>query len=637
MSKFAFEKKDVHEQAADEQVKHKHVPGVAYDIHDPTTKLLFMIGGGFFNEPRYYDSNRDYESFITELTTTGKISSKIVNEVGLTEQAQEVVETAQAVANGPNPEDLLVIAAWARDKTDGLRLRTTPQIMLTLAAANPATRPFVGKYGPAIMQRADEPLQVFAAYRHLFQRSKPRHKGSLPHSLRKALAAAIANFSEYALLKYDSTERPNYADLLKMVGGSKKFKKHQKAGQTGYPVSKSLFNYLVNGVIDEESSALLKARKEFFALKKEDVKTKGLKAMGVTSDTLRLAGLTWENVISHLGSSKETWELCIPMMAEMALTRNLRNFEQAGIAREAWDKVYEKLGKLEDSVQLPFRWFTAHKETAGTDAKTIIGMKLDQACANIANLPGITVALTDNSGSATGCRTSAKGSMTVADAGNTLMAVLAKKLGRNAKVGVFGDMLVWVPFSGADSCISIKEKIDACAHTDDPKKHGGLGHHHYACRGVGGGTETGVFWARDDLIEKKLKVDRIIIMSDFCCYTQGNAGIAGAARDKFHGKSIQSLCEQYRREVNPDVWVYSINLNGHGQAQTKPSGKRNVLLSGWSEKVFDILADCEGVSQDQPQEMGKKEVPAIEVLRARYKVADGQQQQAHEESAEEGV
>ena len=619
MSKFAFEKKDVHKVAAEEQVAHAHVPGVAYEINDPATKLMHMIGGGFFNEPKYYDSNRDYESFITELTTTGRISSKIVNEVGLTEQAQEVIETALAVAKSDNPEDLFVIASWARDKTEGLRLRTTPQMMLVVAAANHNTRPLLAKYGPRIMDRADEPLQVFAAFRHLYQNAKPRHKGALPHSLRKALAGAVAKFSEYEILKYDTTERPNYADMLKMLGGSKKLKKLAKDAQQGWPVSKSLFNFLVNGVVDENSSQLLQARKKFFGIDKKDVQTQGLTALGVTPDFLRLAGLTWENVLSHLGSSKEVWELCIPMMGEMALTRNLRNFEQAKISDALWSKVYEKLQGKEDSVQLPFRWFTAKNEVSTTEAKTVIDLKLDQACNNLPDLPGVTVVLTDNSGSATGCAVSAKSRLVVADAGNMLMAVLAKKLGRRVKIGVFGDMLVWVPFSQADTCLAIHEQVKKCAQTDDPKTHGGLGSNRYG-GGVGGGTETGLWWGLKDITDKKLHVDRIIIMSDFCCYTQGNANLCHGGKDHFKGMSVQSMCADYRQKVNSQCKVYSINLNGHGQAQVKPTDKQTHLLSGWSEKLVNLIADCEGLSEQQAAGEAK-EVPPLEALRAKYKIA----------------
>jgi hypothetical protein len=133
MSKLGMKKGTVHDRAADEQVAHVHVPGRAYNVADPVTKLIHTIGGGFFNEPKYYDTNRSYLEFMVELLTTGKISSTIKDEKGLTEQAREVMETATAVANGESPEDLLIIAAWARDTENGLRLRTTPQIMLALA------------------------------------------------------------------------------------------------------------------------------------------------------------------------------------------------------------------------------------------------------------------------------------------------------------------------------------------------------------------------------------------------------------------------------------------------------------------------------------------------------------------------
>jgi hypothetical protein len=632
MSKFAMEKKTVLSAAAEEQVKHRHVPGVAYEINDPYTKLIFTIGGGFFNEPKYYDTNRSDADFYAELLAQGKITSKITDDKGLTEQAREVLETITACANGDRPEDLFVIAAWARDKTNGLRMRTTPQMALVIGAQCEKSKPFVAKYATAIMQRPDEIRQVFAAYRHLFQTqakgsSRP-HKGGLPHCLRKALALTLAEASEYGLLKYDGTDRPTFGDVLKMVRGVsiRNFLEknarlnNQTFNQANWPLSKAMFEYLVNGKVVEGAPPIILARQEFMSAKAEDL----LKRADLP-DLIHKAGLTWENTISHLGSSKQTWELVIPEMSEMALTRNLRNFEQAGISKEAWDKVYEKLLGMEESVQLPFRWFTAHRQVTSTEAKSVVGLKLDQACERLPDLPGITVAFTDNSGSAVGCPVSGKSDLRVADCGNILEAVLAKKLGRRAKIAVFGDSLIWIPFSQADSCMAIKEKIDACAQRDERSTHGALAFDAYKRgTGVGGGTETGLWWGLHDLIERKEKVDRIIIMSDFCCYTQGNAGFVsyhrGRSEEQVFGKdaSIQGLVDKYRRTVNPDCRVYSINLNGHGQAQTRPSDTKTQLLSGWSEKIFDIIRETEGVQQVQGGEI-PVELPTIEVIRQRYK------------------
>src|SRR5262245_38518393 len=173
----------IHDDAFSEQVAHRHVPGRAYEVEDAVTKLIHSVGSGFFNEPKYYDSNRSAEDFARELRETGKISSVIVDRMGLTEQAREVLETAQAVASSERPEDLLIVAAWARDPRQGLRLRSTPAVLLALAAANDNTKPFVARYATAVLRRADEVRLCFATFRHLYQPGADgRHKGSLPHS-----------------------------------------------------------------------------------------------------------------------------------------------------------------------------------------------------------------------------------------------------------------------------------------------------------------------------------------------------------------------------------------------------------------------------------------------------------------------
>lgn len=632
MSKIGMKKGSVHDRAAAEQVAHVHVPGMAYQVADPVTKLIHTIGGGFFNEPKYYDTNRSCAAFLIELLSTGKISSTIKDETGLTEQAREVLETVTAVANGDTPEDLLIVASWARDTENGLKLRTTPQVMLALAAAHPKTKAFVPKYATAIIKRADEIRQVFGAFRHLFmgttgeqkaeaaKAGKPprAHRGSLPHALRKALAHALAVQSDYALLKYNGDDRPTFADVLKLVGGSKEIGKYLEkvTGQKrpNWPVGRAMFEYLVNGEYVEDLPPTLQARKQFFA-------TKDVGA--VTPELVKAAGLTWENLVSHLGSSKAVWELCIPMMGEMALTRNLRNFEQAEISKEAWEQVHERLLAVEETVQLPFRFFSADREVASPEAKGLLARLLDRAVAKVADLPGVTLVLTDNSGSAVGCAISGKSKLRVSDCGNMLEAVLAKKLGRRAIIGVFGDSMMWVPFSADDTCLAIKHRIDAVAQREERSEHGALAIPDFKTGvGVGGGTETGLWFGVDDITRRKVHVDRIIFLSDLCCYTQGDDGTAqncGVNMEEYFGKkaTMQSMVDKYRQAVNPECWVYSVNLSGHDQSQFRPNDKRTHLLSGWSEKLVDMIRDLEAgkVGEcDTPVE-----VPAIEVLRGRYK------------------
>jgi hypothetical protein len=622
MSKFGMKKGSMHDRADAEQVAHQHVPGRAYEVRDPVTKLIHTIGGGFFNEPKYYDSNRSPAQFYAELLTTGRIASAIVDETGLTEQAREVLETATAVAKGESPEDLLVIAARARDTENGLKLRATPQILLALAAAMPQTRPFVPKYATAIMRRADEIRHVFGAFRDLFMTPKPgthprQHRGALPHALRKALAHALATQSEFALLKYDSSDRPTFADVLKMVGGSEKIGRYLEKvtgeKRPNWPVCKALFEYLVNGKYVEPLPLILAARRQFFTNKE----------IGAVSLALvKEAGLTWENVVSHLGSSKEVWELCLPIMGEMALTRNLRNFEQAGISASAWDQIYERMLGVEDTVQLPIRYFAAAREVSSPEAKTLLAKLLDKAVDKVADLPGVTMVLTDNSGSAVGCAISRKSKLCVADCGNMLAAILAKRLGRRALIGIFGDSMIWVPFTPEDSTLAIKSQIDAIAQKEERSTYGALALPQFQTgEGVGGQTETGLWFALDDVTKRKVHVDRMIFLSDLCCYTQGDDGTAqncGVNMEKYFGRraTMQSMVDRYRQTVNKDCFVYSVNLSGHGQSQLRPQEGRTHLLSGWSEKLLDVIRDLEAGRTGQAEP--SVEVPTIEVLRSRY-------------------
>ena len=129
------------------------------------------------------------------------------------------------------------------------------------------------------------------------------------------------------------------------------------------------------------------------------------------------------------------------------------------------------------------------------------------------------------------------------------------------------------------------------------------------------------WFAIDDLTKRKVHVDRMIFLSDLCCYTQGDDGTAkncGVNLEKYFGKkaTMQSMVDRYRQAVNKDCFVYSVNLSGHGQSQLRPNDDRTHLLSGWSEKLLDMIRDIEaGVSNEPEQAV---EIPAIEVLRSRY-------------------
>jgi hypothetical protein len=103
-------------------------------------------------------------------------------------------------------------------------------------------------------------------------------------------------------------------------------------------------------------------------------------------------------------TDRQQWELAIPEMGYMALLRNLRNFDQAGIKDPVRKQVMRKLADPDEvgkSRQLPFRFWSAY---ANSDARwqMCLGMALDHSVRNIPELPGRTLILIDTSGSMCG-------------------------------------------------------------------------------------------------------------------------------------------------------------------------------------------------------------------------------------------
>lgn len=339
MAKVGFSSNTASDSIAARQVKHQYVDAPVFEIEDPTTKLIHMIGGGFFNEPKYYSTDENGKAVAGR---PNRLSAD-----GLTEQAQEVIDTAKAVLETENPEDLLVIANWVR--TD-LKIRTTPQVLLAIAATSDKSRGFLRKYIPEVIQRVDEIRQVFAAYNHLFNlgSNKKRVKG-LPHSLTKGLRDAFLKFKESHFLKYDTGARPTFGDVALMIRERK-----------GLP--KPIFEYLVNKkIIDAEATPVFAKRAQLNAKNVFDDEAKQL---------ARESRATWENIISQFGSERENWEWLIDagLIQYMAMLRNLRNFEQKGISEAHWDKVYEKISTERNNKQLPFRFLSARRSVTTQNA-----------------------------------------------------------------------------------------------------------------------------------------------------------------------------------------------------------------------------------------------------------------------------
>jgi 60 kDa SS-A/Ro ribonucleoprotein len=481
---------------AEEVVQNYH--DIAYKMK-PIEKLIERTLGAFWSEDTFYAKG-------------SKMASDTVADIKTVLQI--------------DPKFVLQLAAFARNE---MYLRTTPQVLLVQAANFDAAKPFIKEYTPKIVKRADELADVIAY--QLTEFGKP-----IPNSLKKGLAAAFANFDEYQLNKYDSNKSTvSLGDVLKLI-----YRKE------GYPVTKALYNYLVNDEVDAEALPKIGALKALLSKDTLDSEAKQL---------ARKSGATWETLLSKFGSNKEVWETAIPNMGYMALLRNLRNFETAGVDLLP---VLEKIGdpeRVRKSKQLPFRFYSAYKNTSNSLTQRAISRALEASLSNV-ELPGRTGVIVDLSGSMRSTL-SDKSNVQYVEVGALLGAIAAKKAADSIIVG-FATTAQVVRVNPDDTIMTNMQKIMSL--------------------NIGGSTNAHLGFAE---IAKE-KLDRIILISDMQCYGGSHGWTSGVA-------------DQWKKYVssNPKSRLYSLDLHGYGTKQVPSETNGAYQINGWTDKVFDFITLAE--------------------------------------------
>jgi len=271
---------------------------------------------------------------------------------------------------------------------------------------------------------------------------------------------------------------------------------------------------------------------------------------------------TWETELSAKGNTQESWEKLIAenRLGYMAALRNMRNIINADPSNIG--KVYDMLSdeeKVLKSKQLPFRFYSAYKtlqdEGAGTSkVYDALEKAIKASTKNITKLPGKTFISADVSSSMTSYCISQKSTTTCAEIAVLLMA-LTNYICEETITTTFDLALRSCQLSTQNGILANAKSI----------------------RVNGGGTDITLPFRY--LLSNSIRVDRIIILSD----NEINAK---------YDHTCQRYVDEYRRTVNPDVWVHAIDLQGYGTQQFK--GKNINLIAGWSEKVLEFMhtAEC---------------------------------------------
>jgi 60 kDa SS-A/Ro ribonucleoprotein len=276
------------------------------------------------------------------------------------------------------------VAALAVEARSVMKLRHVPLLLVREMARHATHRSLVAETLAQVIQRADELAEFVAIY-------WADGRAPLSGQVKKGLAAAFPRFDEYALAKYDRAGVVRLRDVLFLCHA-----KPRDAEQA------AVWKRLVDGEL-------------------------------ATPDT-------WEVALSSGGDKLSHWErlLAENKLGALALLRNLRNMQDAGVCEEL---VLSALAAMKTERVLPFRFLAAARYAPQWEEALEAAMF--RCVAERERLAGHTVLLVDVSGSMI-APLSRRSEMQRVDAAYGL-AVLLREIAEKVTVYTFSHGAVRVP------------------------------------------------------------------------------------------------------------------------------------------------------------------------------------------------
>ncbi|MFI5675907.1 TROVE domain-containing protein [Streptomyces cellulosae] len=399
------------------------------------------------------------------------------------------------------------------------------------ATDGPANRQVVA----SVLRRPDEPGELLAYWTATYGRSVPK-------PVKRGIADAVRRlYHGKSLLKYDTASKGyRFGDILNLV---------HAAPDPDKPWQGELFQYALDRrhhpdtAVPPASNRVLTAHRELMALPVDERRAVVTASGG--AERLAAAGMTWEALAGWLQGpmDKAAWEAVIPSMGTMALVRNLRNFDQAGVSDEVAARVAAKISdpaEVARSRQFPFRYLAAYQHAPSLRWSYPLEQALGHSLANVPALPGRTLVLVDRSGSMFYSRLSDRSELNRADAAAIFGTALALRAA-DADLVEFGTGSNKIKYRRGQSVLKILGRF-----------------------GDLGGTDT-----TEAVRRHYKKHDRVLIVTD------------EQYAFSHHGDPTE--------QVPANVPVYTWNLAGH-RAGHGPSGKANRhTFGGLSDAAFRMV------------------------------------------------
>ncbi|WP_157253188.1 TROVE domain-containing protein [Nonomuraea typhae] len=401
-----------------------------------------------------------------------------------------------------------------------------------------------------VLQRADEPGEALAYWTSTYGRA-------IPKPVKRGVADAVQRlYNERSLVKYDTSSHGwRFGDVIDVIHPSP---------DPGKPWQGALFEHALDRRHnrDKPIPEVLRTLIERAQLMALPVESRAA-VLAAEPERLAAAGMTWEALAGWLQGpmGKGAWESIIPSMGYMALIRNLRNFDEAGVSDEVAAQIVAKLtdpAEVAKSRQLPFRFYSAYRNAPSLRWGYALDKALTSATANVPSFKGRTLILVDTSASMSSGGISARSTVTPVQAAALFGVALATR-GDQVDLYGFADDVFKHPIPAGGSVLKEMERF--C------RRIGEVGH----------GTQIA-----DSVRRTYSGHDRVIILSDMQTMSGYYAGDVTSAAPKH-------------------IPMYGFNLQGYQHAAMPAGGGNRHELGGFSDSTFKLIPLLEaGRNADWP-------------------------------------
>ncbi len=452
------------------------------------------------------------------------------------------------------PEWCMEMLTWLRGPEGNIRTAALvgaaefvkARLRVTSAAGKGLNRQVIRN----VLQRADEPGELLAYW-------TSRYGRRIPKPIKRGIGDAVKRlYNEYSLLKYDTGSKGwRFGDVIEMC---------RVKADPAKPWQNDLFRYAIERrqKRDNEIPESLKTLRA-----NAELRANGTVADWTDSTTLAQAGMTWEDALSAKGGEideKALWEAMAPSLGYMALIRNIRNMDEAGVSDRVVNGLLAKISDPEEvakSRQFPFRFYSAHRAAPSQRWGHALDQALTLCMSNLPEFKGRTLILVDTSGSMQGTNYSANSNVRHVDNAALFGVALAlRNPGADLRGFASGEFDHQVHKGG--SVLREMERFSA--------RIGEVGH----------GTD--IVGAITRSLARGIKYDRIVLLTD-----------------------MQTFGGYYRNNVNDaaprNVPIYAFNLAGYASTAIESGTTNRHEMGGVTDATFKMIPLLEaGRNADWP-------------------------------------